>query len=114
MASGEKDAWQVGKGMHGKWEDGCMSSAQMQAWQVGRRMHGKWGDGCIDAIRQGTDSRAACRSPPGGKDVGDHPPITPVRSATEVALGGGDTWQVYDYVARHFIASVSPDCRYTK
>jgi len=40
-------------------------------------------------------------------DVGDHPPITPVRAATEDELGGGDTWLIYDYVARHFLASLS-------
>jgi DNA topoisomerase-3 len=42
--------------------------------------------------------------------VGDHPPITPVRSATEEELGGGATWLIYDYVTRHFLASLSPDC----
>eukprot|EP00854_Cymbomonas_tetramitiformis_P019490 gene19490-23305_t len=48
------------------------------------------------------------------QDAGDHPPITPVRSATEHEVGGGDAWRVYDYVARHFIASLSPDCRLTR
>lgn len=46
----------------------------------------------------------------GGVDVGDHPPITPVRAATEEELGGGATWLLYDYVTRHFLASLSPDC----
>jgi hypothetical protein len=36
-----------------------------------------------------------------------HPPITPVRAATEAELGGGDSWLIYDYVARHFLASLS-------
>lgn len=44
----------------------------------------------------------------GGVDAGDHPPITPVAAATEEDLGGGDTWRVYDYVARHFLGSISP------
>lgn len=26
----------------------------------------------------------------------------------------GDDWRIYDYIARHFIASVSPDCRFDK
>ena len=34
---------------------------------------------------------------------GDHPPITPVRSASEAEIGGGDAWRVYDYIARHFL-----------
>lgn len=24
----------------------------------------------------------------------------------------GDAWKLYDYITRHFIATVSPDCRY--
>ncbi|KAG2490592.1 hypothetical protein HYH03_010985 [Edaphochlamys debaryana] len=54
------------------------------------------------------------KHPQGGTDVGDHPPITPVRSATENDLGGGDAWRVYDYVVRHFLGSVSPDAVYKK
>lgn len=46
----------------------------------------------------------------GGTDVGDHPPITPVRAATESELGGGEAWLIYDYVARHFLGSLSGDC----
>ena len=49
----------------------------------------------------------------GGNDAGDHPPITPIASATEAELGGGDTWRLYDYVARHFLGSLSPDCSFT-
>jgi DNA topoisomerase III len=50
------------------------------------------------------------RRPQGGVDMGDHRPITPVATATEASLGGGDEWRVYDFVTRHFLASVSPDC----
>ena len=46
----------------------------------------------------------------GGTDAGDHPPITPVRGASEAEIGGGDSWRLYDYVARHFLGSISPDC----
>lgn len=46
----------------------------------------------------------------GGHDAGDHPPITPIASATEAELGGGDNWRLYDYIARHFLGSLSPDC----
>jgi hypothetical protein len=37
-----------------------------------------------------------------------------MRAASEAELGGGDTWRLYDYVARHFLASVSPDAVYKK
>ena len=50
----------------------------------------------------------------GGHDAGDHPPITPIASATEQELGGGDIWRLYDYVARHFLGSLSPDCTFAR
>ena len=50
----------------------------------------------------------------GGHDAGDHPPITPVAAATEQELGGGDMWRLYDYVARHFLGSLSPDCTFAR
>uniref|UniRef100_A0A670JYZ8 DNA topoisomerase n=1 Tax=Podarcis muralis TaxID=64176 RepID=A0A670JYZ8_PODMU len=46
-----------------------------------------------------------------GHDAGDHPPITPMRTATEAELGG-DGWRLYEYITRHFIATVSADCKY--
>ena len=48
-----------------------------------------------------------------GHDVGDHPPITPMRAANEAELGG-DMWRLYEYVVSHFLASLSPDCRYAQ
>lgn len=51
--------------------------------------------------------------PRGGVDVGDHPPITPVKSATEDMLGI-DAWRLYQYVCQHFLGSVSPDCKYIR
>ena len=49
--------------------------------------------------------------PKRGEDKGDHPPITPMRLAGVSDLGG-DEWRVYDLVARHFIATLSPDLKY--
>lgn len=51
-------------------------------------------------------------SPKRGVDAGDHPPITPMRASTEDQVGGGEAWRLYDFISRHFIASVSPDCEY--
>ncbi|KAL8143853.1 hypothetical protein V2J09_016885 [Rumex salicifolius] len=48
-----------------------------------------------------------------GTDAGDHPPITPIGSATEEMLGY-DAWKLYQYVCQHFIGSVSPDCKYVR
>jgi hypothetical protein len=50
----------------------------------------------------------------GGIDMGDHPPITPVAMATESSVGGGDDWRIYEYVARHFLGTVSADCAYLR
>ena len=65
-----------------------------------------WGPYVSSILRNGHTK------PKPGVDAGDHPPIVPMAVATEEELGGGDTWRVYDYVARHFIATVSPDCVY--
>uniref|UniRef100_A0A8C0J9F4 DNA topoisomerase n=1 Tax=Chelonoidis abingdonii TaxID=106734 RepID=A0A8C0J9F4_CHEAB len=46
-----------------------------------------------------------------GHDAGDHPPITPMRAATEAELGG-DGWRLYEYITRHFIATLCADCKY--
>lgn len=40
-----------------------------------------------------------------GTDKGDHPPITPMRAANQSDLDG-DSWRLYDYITRHFIATV--------
>jgi DNA topoisomerase-3 len=47
-------------------------------------------------------------TPRGGTDMGDHPPITPCRAAGPHELSG-DTGRIYEFVVRHFIASVSED-----
>uniref|UniRef100_A0A453L6U3 DNA topoisomerase n=2 Tax=Aegilops tauschii subsp. strangulata TaxID=200361 RepID=A0A453L6U3_AEGTS len=48
-----------------------------------------------------------------GHDVGDHPPITPMRLAPEEALET-DAWRLYQYICQHFIGTVSHDCIYTR
>lgn len=67
--------------------------------------HNVWGDYASNLLRVGyTRPRA-------GTDVGDHPPITPVRGASPADLGG-DMGRLYDLIVRHFLATVSPDCEY--
>ncbi|XP_010247445.1 PREDICTED: DNA topoisomerase 3-beta isoform X1 [Nelumbo nucifera] len=48
-----------------------------------------------------------------GTDAGDHPPITPLQSATEDMLGN-DAWRLYEFICQHFIGTVSPDCKYLR
>ncbi|GFP80697.1 DNA topoisomerase 3-beta [Phtheirospermum japonicum] len=52
-------------------------------------------------------------TPRSGNDAGDHPPITPMCSATEDILGH-DAWKLYQYICQHFLGTLSPDCRYTR
>jgi len=68
-----------------------------------QQRHPVWGEYAAALLRDGfSPSR-------GGTDMGDHPPITPMRCATAHEVGGGDSWRLYDYVTRHFLASLSPD-----
>ncbi|XP_023129112.1 DNA topoisomerase 3-beta-1 isoform X1 [Amphiprion ocellaris] len=46
-----------------------------------------------------------------GTDAGDHPPITPMCAASEGELGS-DGWRLYEYITRHFIATLTQDCKY--
>jgi len=48
-----------------------------------------------------------------GTDVGDHPPITPMRSATMAELGS-ENFRLYDFIVRYFIGTVSRSPFYSK
>lgn len=65
----------------------------------------EWGKEVAEVLSQGINV------PKGGKDVGDHPPITPMKPAGRNELDG-DAWRLYDYITRHFIGTVSRDCKY--
>lgn len=65
-----------------------------------------WGRIVGDLLREGHN-----RPRTDGKDVGDHPPITPVRSAHESDMDH-DSWRVYELVTKHFIATISKDCKF--
>ncbi|OTF75578.1 hypothetical protein BLA29_011240, partial [Euroglyphus maynei] len=67
-----------------------------------QRSNNVWGSDVQDLITQGF-------SPPrSGHDAGDHPPITPMKAATPIELGG-DSWRIYEYITRHFMATLSTD-----
>lgn len=66
----------------------------------------RWGGYVRELLAQGyTKAR-------GGVDVGDHPPIVACRSAGPHELSG-DMGRIYEFVVRHFIATVSPDAVWT-
>ncbi|CAK9078862.1 DNA topoisomerase 3-beta-1 (DNA topoisomerase III beta-1) [Durusdinium trenchii] len=68
--------------------------------------HPVWGSYSNDLLSGGL------ARPREGVDMGDHPPITPVRAATEGQLG--DAYRLYDMITRHFLATVSRDCKFQK
>lgn len=49
-------------------------------------------------------------NPKKGKDLGDHPPITPTTNVPH-SLSGADEL-IYQFVAGHFLASIAPDLKY--
>ncbi|CAE6936958.1 TOP3B, partial [Symbiodinium sp. CCMP2456] len=70
--------------------------------------HPSWGKTVSYLLRQGS-----IRSPVSGTDKGgDHPPITPMRAAPKDEFSKGKEWRLYDYVTRHFIASLMDDAEY--
>jgi len=59
-----------------------------------------WGDEVREILASGINR------PKKGHDAGDHPPITPMRLASRNELDG-DSWRLYDYITRHFVATVN-------
>ena len=51
------------------------------------------------------------RKPKKGVDAGDHPPITPVKSAAKGELKDRE-WKLYSFISRNFMASISDDALY--
>ncbi|CAE7662498.1 TOP3B [Symbiodinium sp. CCMP2592] len=69
--------------------------------------HPAWGKTVSHLLRQGQ-----IRNPKTGRDVGDHPPITPMKAAPRDEFSKGSEWRLYDFITRHFIASLMPDVEY--
>mmetsp|Transcript_13507 Transcript_13507/g.32873 ORF Transcript_13507/g.32873 Transcript_13507/m.32873 type:complete len:1427 (+) Transcript_13507:71-4351(+) len=74
--------------------------------------HPEWGKTASYLLR-GKYSKST-RPPLRGHDAGDHPPITPLKSATRDEIGGGNQWRVYDFITRTFLGSLSDDLQYTR
>ena len=60
---------------------------------------GSWGNYVNGLLKQGINK------PRKGTDAGDHPPITPMKSASSSELSG-DAWRLYEFITKHFIATV--------
>jgi DNA topoisomerase III len=68
--------------------------------------HSIWGQYCTELLGSGRYLTPRF----GQKNDNAHPPIHPVRSVEQAHLDY-DEWRVYELVARHFIATCSPDAR---
>jgi len=73
--------------------------------------HPKWGQTVQHLLQS---SGGHIRPPPGGVDKGDHPPITPMRCASQNEFTKNKQWRLYDYVCRHFIGSLMDDASFTE
>lgn len=69
-----------------------------------------WGKSAQYLLRSKKDGKPPKR----GMDKSDHPPITPLKSASREAVGGGAVWRVYDFVCRNFIGSLHNPLEFTK
>jgi DNA topoisomerase IA len=69
-------------------------------------LHPEWGHLAAGVLATPPAERARPRR---GTDAGDHPPITPAACVRPSSLSGPRA-RVYDYVCRHFLATVMPDC----
>ncbi len=48
--------------------------------------------------------------PVSGHNAGDHPPITPIKSATPSLLKP-DHWKIYEFICRHYCATILPNAQ---
>uniref|UniRef100_A0A7S1THE9 DNA topoisomerase n=1 Tax=Compsopogon caeruleus TaxID=31354 RepID=A0A7S1THE9_9RHOD len=70
--------------------------------------HPYWGSVAVSLLQDHPN----IAMPKSGVDVGDHPPITPVRCSDEREVGSSEHWRLYELIVRHFLATVSPDATY--
>ncbi|KAL7548499.1 hypothetical protein ACHAWF_011781 [Thalassiosira exigua] len=71
--------------------------------------HPDWGRSATYLLR----GRKSSQPPLRGQDKGDHPPITPLKSATRDEVGGGAAWRLYEFIVRHFIGSLHNELLFT-
>eukprot|EP00536_Pseudo-nitzschia_multiseries_P002733 jgi/Psemu1/6184/gm1.6184_g len=74
--------------------------------------HNEWGRSASYLLR--TKYAKSGRPPSRGKNVGDHPPITPLKAASREEVGGGAAWRVYEFVVRNFIGSLHNELSFTR
>ncbi|KAL3939460.1 MAG: hypothetical protein SGBAC_005824 [Bacillariaceae sp.] len=74
--------------------------------------HGEWGKSASYLLR--TKYSKHGRPPTRGRDVGDHPPITPLKAASRHEIGGGVAWRIYEFIVRTFLGSLHNDLQFLR
>jgi len=69
----------------------------------GHQMWGEYANGLLGGLM---------KTPKKGMNAGDHPPITPCKVANPNSFNSSQDWRLYELIARHFLASVSPDVKF--
>lgn len=70
---------------------------------------GRWAEAADWAL-----SQSSGQLPTGGKDAGDHPPITPTAAVARHGLRSEMEWRLYEMVVLHFIGSLAGPLIYTE
>ena len=73
--------------------------------QVGHPVWGGYAEGLLGPQGGFNEPRQ------GAKDDQAHPPIHPLKRATQQQLRSADEWALYEYITRHFLACCSEDAR---
>jgi DNA topoisomerase-3 len=72
---------------------------------VAHKDHPDWGDYVTDLIEDGHEK------PRPGNDKGDHPPITPVKCASQKVLFDLE-WKLYQFITQNFFATISRPAKF--
>eukprot|EP00392_Amoebophrya_sp_AT5.2_P018702 g19308.t1 len=79
-----------------------------------QQTHAPWGK-TVEIFLREHDHWVDPASISNGHDAGDHPPITPCGPfARREDMKKGSQWKLYEYVCKHFLASVMDDAYYTE
>lgn len=69
------------------------------------KSNSEWGNYAGKILKDGIEK------PRDGIDKGDHPPITPVKTANKGQLRELE-WKIYEFITRNFLATISRKAKY--
>jgi len=78
------------------------------------RSHPLWSRTASYLLKTKYNSKSNNQPPFRGKDIGDHPPITPLKAVTRQDVDSGAAWKVYEFVVRNFLGSLHNKLSFTR